>query len=69
MGTLKNIKIRLSEDNRDAGSSVRVRVVGGSAVEDVAYSKYIPEIVSHALTIIGHVTDECFTYTLPFKLS
>ena len=67
--SVKSIKIRLSEDNRGAGGSVRVRVVGGSAVEDGAYNKYIPEFVAHALTIIGHVTDECFTYTLPFKLS
>ena len=67
--SVKSIKIRLSEHNRGAGGSVRVRVVGGSAVEDGAYNKYIPEIVAHALTIIGHVTDECFTYTLPFKLS
>lgn len=69
MGTVKSIKIRLSEDRRGEGGSVRVRVVGGTAVEDGAYSKYIPEIVAHALTMIGPVTDECFTYTLPFKLS
>lgn len=67
--SVKNIKIRLSADNRSNGGSVRVRVVGGSAVEDDSYSKYIPEIVAHALTLIGPVTDECFTYTLPFKLS
>lgn len=67
--SVKNIKIRLSADNRSNGGSVRVRVVAGSAVEDESYSKYIPEIVAHALTLIGPVTDECFTYTLPFKLS
>ena len=67
--SVKSIKIRLSEDNRGSGGSVRVRVVGGSAVEDGSYSKYIPEIVAHALTMIEQVTDECFTYTLPFKLS
>lgn len=67
--SVKNIKIRLSADNRSNGGSVRVRVVGGSAVQYGAYSKYIPEIVAHALTMIGPVTDECFTYTLPFKLS
>ncbi|WP_407402499.1 hypothetical protein [Sodaliphilus sp.] len=67
--SVKNIKIRLSADNRSNGGLVRVRVVGGSAVQDGAYSKYIPEIVAHALTMIGPVTDECFTYTLPFKLS
>lgn len=67
--SVKNIKIRLSADNRSNGGSVRVRVLGGSAVQDGAYSKYIPEIVAHALTMIGPVTDECFTYTLPFKLS
>lgn len=69
MGTIKNIKIRLSADNRNSGGSVRVRVVGGSAVQDSAYSKYLPEVVAHALTMIVPVTDECFTYTLPFKLS
>lgn len=67
--SVKNIKIRLSADNRSNGGSVRVRVVGGSAVDDESYSKYIPEIVAHALTLIGPMTDECFTYTLPFKLS
>ena len=69
MGTIKNIKIRRSADNSNRGGTGRVREAGGSAVQDGAYSKYLPEVVAHALTMIGPVTDECFTYTLPFKLS
>ena len=74
MSDMDHISFRIRGSRLDSTGGYRQAIVtgvGGTLVEDAVYQKLLVDIIAHALTLTDgiEVSNERFTYTIPFKLA